>query len=104
MTPKLSPRTKKLIDALFPAENVDDAIHWLENECGNTIPFCENNDEFQMERIRFAVIKLSKGNIDLLLKAIGEAKTDWRDLFMAAGFGYEISAHEKWAEEVLKKA
>ena len=102
MTPKLSPRTKELVDAIFPAENVKDAIHWLEDECGNAIPFCENNDEFQMERIRFAAIKLSNGNIDFLLKAIDEAKIDWRDLFMAAGFGYKISAHEKWAEEILK--
>jgi len=27
---------------------------------------------------------------------------DWRDLFMAADFGRDVIAHEKWAEEILK--
>ena len=103
MTPKLSPRTKQLVEVIFPSNAVEDAARWLEEECGNNIPFCEKHDEYQMERIRFAVIKLSKGNINKLLKAIDEARMDWRDLFMAADFGYDTSAHEKWAEEILKK-
>lgn len=54
-----------------------------------------------MERIRFAVLKLSQGNISKLLRAIDEARIDWRDLFMAAGFGYDVNAHETWAKEIL---
>ena len=56
-----------------------------------------------MERIRFAAIKLSQGNINKLLRAIDEARMDWRDLFMAADFGYDVNAHEKWAKEILDK-
>ncbi len=102
MTPKLSPRTRQLTEIVFPANLVEEAIQWLEDECGNNIPFCSDHDEHQTERIRFAVLKLSRGNITKLLKAIDEARMDWRDLFMAADFGREVNAHEKWAEEILK--
>jgi len=102
MTPKLSKRTKQLTEIIVPAYLVDEAIQWLEDECGNNIPFCSKYDEFQMERIRFAVLKLSHGNISELLSAIDEAHMDWRDLFMAADFGTDVTAHEKWAEEMLK--
>jgi len=104
MTPKLSQRTKQLTEIIFSADLVDEVIQWLEEECGNNIPFCSKYDEFQMERIRFAVLKLSRGNISKLLGAIDDARIDWRDLFMAADFGTDVTAHEKWAEEMLKRS
>ena len=55
-----------------------------------------------MERIRFAVIKLSKGNIEKLLAVIDEACMDWRDVLMAADFGYDMQTHEYWLKEILK--
>ena len=103
MTPKLSQRTRQLIEIIFPAEQVNEAAQWLEDECGNNLPFCGKYDEYQMERIRFAVIKISKGDVNKLLGAIDEARMDWRDLLMAAEFGYDAEAHEKWAEELLKR-
>jgi hypothetical protein len=99
MTLKLSPRTRKLVNIIFPLKQVEEAVQRLEEECGNTIPFCYDNDEYQMEWIRFAAIKLSEGNIDKLLHAIDEARMDWRDLFMAADFGYDVKAHEDWARK-----
>jgi hypothetical protein len=101
MPPKLSPRTRQLVEKIFSPKQVDEAVQWLEDECGNNIPFCQDHDEYQMERIRFAVLKLSEGNINKLLRAIDEARMDWRDLFMAADFGYDVKAHEKWAKEIL---
>jgi len=103
MTPKLSPRTRQLIDVIFHAKHHDEVAHWLEDECGNNMPFCEEYDDYQMERIRFAVLKLNQGNITKLLKAIDETCLDWRDLFMAADFGYDKEAHEKWVEMALKR-
>ena len=104
MSLTLSPRTRQLTQIIFPEKHVQEAMQWLEDECGNNLPFCDQNDEYQMERIRFAVLKLSGGNIGKLLRAIDEAHMDWRDLFMAADFGYDIMAHEIWAEEVLKRS
>jgi hypothetical protein len=103
MPPHLSPRTIQLVEAFFSPKLVVEAVHWLEEECGNNIPSCDKHDEYQMERIRFAVIKLSQGNINKLLRAIDEARLDWRDLFMAADFGYDVNAHDKWAKEILAK-
>ena len=101
MPPKLSPRTRQLVDTLFDPTQADEAAAWLEDECGNNLPFCQGHDELGMERIRFAAIKWSEGDLPRLLKAIDEARMDWRDLLMAAGFGYEVDAHNRWAEDAL---
>ena len=103
MPPKLSPRTRELVEKIFSPGQVAEATTWLEDECGNNIAFCENYDEFQLERMRFAAIKWSNGDIRKLLEAIDLARIDWRDLFMAAGFGHNVKAHEKWAKETLEK-
>lgn len=103
MPPKLSPRTRQLVERVFGPKRVAEAAQWLEDECGDNLPFCEHHDEYDMERIRFAAIKLSEGNMQNLLDAIDEARMDWRDLFMAADFGYDVNAHEKWATEILEK-
>ena len=103
MPPKLSPRTRQLVEKVFGPKRIAEAAQWLEDECGNTLPSCDGHNEYQMERIRFATIKLSEGNIQKLLAAIDEARMDWRDLFMAADFGYDVNAHEQWAKEILKK-
>ena len=103
MTPKLSPRTRQLVEKIFNPKQIAEVTQWLEDECGNNIPFCDKSDEYEMERIRFAVLKLSQGNIKKLLAAIDEARMDWRDLFMAADFGHDVKAHEQWAKSILEK-
>ena len=103
MPPELSPRTKELVERIFSPKQVVEAMYWLEEECGNNLPSCKNHGPYEMERIRFAVLKLSQGNINRLLRAIDEARMDWRDLFMAADFGYDVNAHEEWAKEILGK-
>ena len=102
MPPKLSPRTRQLVERIFSPMQAEEVVQWLEDECGNSIPSCQSHDEYQMERIRFAVLKLSYGNINKLLRAIDEARMDWRDLFMAADFGYDANAHDQWAKEMLR--
>jgi hypothetical protein len=102
MTPKLSPKTTQLIEAIFNPQEVKEASYWIEEECGNKIPFYEDRNEYELERIRFAAIKLSNGGILDLLKAIDLAQIDWRDLLMGAGFG-NVKAHETWAKNMLEK-
>lgn len=53
-------------------------------------------DEFQLERVRFAALKLSTGSLAGLRRAVELAKLDARDLLMAAGFGHDVRAHEAW--------
>src|SRR5512147_752917 len=101
MTPRLSPRTKRLVQHCFHPKDISTALLWLEQECGNNLPFCDNLDEYKLERMRFAAIKLSHGTIDKLVAAIDVAKSDWRDLLMASDFGYHLEAYELWANDVL---
>ncbi len=93
---ELSERTVELICKIFSEEKREEVEGLLRLECAENIPFCENHNQFQMERIRFSVLKLSEGKMDKLVKAIELAQVDWRDLFMAAGFGHDPEAHEKW--------
>lgn len=102
MTPKLSPRTVQLVELLFSPKDIPEAVHWLEEECGLNLSLIGKKDEYSMERIRFAVIKLSGGSLLKLLEAIDVAQKDWRDLLMMAGFGFDADAHEIWAKEVFE--
>jgi hypothetical protein len=104
MTPKLSPLTKQLVEILFNPKDALEAAQWLEDECGNSLPFCKDYDEHKMERIRFAALKLSQGNLTKLLKAIDMARRDWRDVLVAADFANRFEAHETWAKEILEKS
>lgn len=51
---------------------------------------------YQLERFRFAALKYSDGKLPLLEGAVQLAKEDWRDLLLAAGFGYDVEAHGRW--------
>ena len=97
MPPRLSPKTEEHIAALFPLKFKDEVADLLVYQCGNNIPFCEKSDEFQLERVRFAALKLSHGDMGKLQEAIRLAQTDWRDLLMAAGFGEDVNAHKRWS-------
>ena len=103
MAPSLSPRTKQLVEIFFSPRDASEASQWLEEECGNNLPSCGQQAEYGMERIPFAAIKLSKGNIFKLLKVIDEARMDWRDLLIASDFGYDVDAHENWAKGIIRK-
>jgi hypothetical protein len=102
MTPKLSLRTQTLVEKLFIGPEQSIAAKWLVEDCGNNLPFCKDWEADKMERIRFAVLKLSNGNPLKLLEAIELAKKDWRDVLMWSDFGNDLDAHNKWAEQILK--
>ena len=72
----------------------------LENACGTESLGCEGWSPEQMERIRFAALKLGVERQGGLDAAIDLANTDWRDLLMAAGFGEDLNAHEKWYQSI----
>ncbi|MGB5305871.1 MAG: hypothetical protein WBO57_06490 [Gammaproteobacteria bacterium] len=99
----LSDRAKYLVNSVFPDEATRTTVmEKLARECGNGVPFCEKSTPEEMDRIRFSVVKLSEGDIRKLENAIELANVDWRDLFMAAGFGYDVEAHNEWYEETVE--
>lgn len=92
----LTPKTTRRIEVLFAAQEWGNVMGLLESECGQNLASLGNATPRQLERVRFAALKLSGGNIEKLYEAIALAQTDWRDLLMAAGFGESIHAHKKW--------
>jgi hypothetical protein len=96
MGPELSPETLRRIDILFAEENRGRAQTLLYEQCGNNLPFQEKADMYALERLRFAALKYSDGNLSQLEKAVKLAQRDWRDLLMATGFAHNIAAHRTW--------
>jgi hypothetical protein len=100
--PSLTERTVRLVERLFGAEDQAAVCQALRDECGTNLPFCETQDAVGLERVRFAVLMLSAGDLEKLRATIDHAKVDWRDVLVAAGFGYSLTAHEQWAQAVLE--
>lgn len=92
----LSPRTRHHLEALFAGAARAEAVRLLEEECADELPFCEGSSPDSLERVRFAVLKLSKGEPAALREWVEHAKLDWRDVLMAAGFGNDTRAHLRW--------
>lgn len=93
---RLSPGTQRRIDLLFPRQDRRAAATLLADECGNELPFCAEHDGHALERVRFAALKVSNGNLIRLQAAVDQAKVDWRDLLVEASFGADAHAHESW--------
>ena len=96
----LSPRTWQLVHAIFP-EDAETVGAILAEECGQNLAFCKGKNEYQLERVRFAALKISEGKLDRLQKAVDEAKKDWRDELVWAGFANRLDQHALWANELL---
>jgi len=92
----LSQETQRRLDALFVGSPRQQAAALLVSQCGNNLPFLEASDAHELERIRFAALKLSDGNLGKLEQAVQLAQQDWRDVLVAAGFGNDARAHEAW--------
>ena len=97
MTP-LTPAVSVKIDALFSPDSRDPARQLIAERCGADLPMLSHlqREPASFDGIRFAVLKLSGGDLERLKREIDGAHYDWRDAFMAAGFGEDIHAHLKW--------
>jgi hypothetical protein len=102
MTP-LSVKTTAVLQRIFAPENYSQAISMLEEGCGNNLPDY-GSGMYELERVRFAALKLSLGNLHKLSEAIKLAQVDWRDLLMGADFAESSQAHEDWAAKTLGAA
>ena len=97
MTP-LTESVCKKIDALFPPETREAARKLIAEKCGANLPLSNKMgpDASGFDRIRFAFLKLSRGDLATLEREIAAANRDWRDTLVAAGFGEDIQAHLRW--------
>lgn len=96
----LSARTEALAARLFRESERAEVRAALERDVAEEIPGCAGQSPEEMERIRFAVLKLAAEGRPLA-ECVELARVDWRDLFVAAGFAEDVRAHEVWADGVL---
>ena len=95
---ELSENTLRLVRHIFPSAQRACVIAALESKCGSGIPLWVSPTPEGLERLRFAVLKLSSGSLPELERAVAIANTDWRDVLVAAGFGNDLLAHINWLE------
>jgi hypothetical protein len=96
--------TQWLVDHLFKPVDRADAARMLIQQCARNLSSCENADARSLERLRFAALKLSGGDLKRLSHAMREAQMDWRDLLMAADFGLDVNAHRAWLAVLRKES
>jgi hypothetical protein len=92
----LSPETLRRVALLFAPTDHAAAQALLVQECGNNLPLLGKFSMYELERVRFAALKLSNGSLAGLQKAVALANEDWRDLLVSAEFADDIKAHERW--------
>ena len=89
----------EIVKKLFEAKEHNTIFEILTEECNGEL--LHSSSEDAIERIQLAVLKLSTGEVDKFLAAAELAQLDWRDVLVAAGFGNDLNAHQKWAEKLL---
>lgn len=93
---ELSIETAARIRALFNQSDLDMLEDYLRTECGDNLPLVDESFVELAERIRFAVLKLSEGDLGSLVEWVEKSKIDWRDTLVAAGFASSLRSHLSW--------
>ncbi len=91
----LGEEVEKRIELLFAPEERERARVMLVEECGENIPGWKIAN---LERLRFAVLKISDGKIHQLCAAVDTSKLYFRDVLMWAGFG-DVESFRGWLPE-----
>jgi hypothetical protein len=93
--PPIEDSTSLRIDAMFQEDDrhlvremIVESINWR-------MPGWRHSTLLDIERIRFAVLKLADGDVNKLGEVIELAKLDFRDVLLAANFPTPHS-HQKW--------
>jgi len=102
---ELSSATTAHLRLLFRPEHTADAARLLAEGCAENLPLLGTPaTPASLERLRFAAIRVSGGDLTRLREAIRIAQVDWRDLLVAADFASDPRAHERWEPRVFDAA
>jgi len=93
--PALTSGLTQRIAMMFAPHDIELVSSLLTEECSSKL----TRFPVLLDRIRYAVLKLSGGDLNELRKAIRIAQQDWRDALVWAGFGQSLTAHESWWPE-----
>ena len=97
----LSLRTSNLLTKCVTEEQRAMVEDLLVSDVSENVPWHHDDSPEGMERIRFAIIKLTLCNELNLPMAVDQAKRDWRDLLVMAGFADDINEHLDWCDRIL---
>ena len=89
-------RTVAVIHRLFAEADHGVVAELLATRCGVNLPLTAAWGDAEFERVWFAVLKLSGGDVGKLHEAVGHAQRDWRDVLVWSGFGNSLEAHHHW--------
>jgi hypothetical protein len=92
----LNKETVRCLNSIFPSKDRDAVCALLLDRCGDNLPNTNIDDHNFFERIRFAVLKLSHGDLEKMKTIVEAANYDWRDVLVAADFANDTKAHQKW--------
>jgi hypothetical protein len=75
----LTAAVSQKIDAIFPPESREAARRMIAERCGADLPLSNHigPDPSGFDRIRFAVLKLSGGDLERLRREIDDAHLKW---------------------------
>jgi len=99
----LSRRVQELTSVLFSEPERSRIAERLIAEASENIPFHEDATPEEMDRVRFAILKRIKQRPKYEERAFEDAKCDWRDLYVSAGFANSATAHDAWYETIINK-
>lgn len=94
----LSQETQERLNVLFHGKDRQTAarsLSWFGSGLAGW-PGKDPKDPKSLERIRFAVLKLSQGSLAEMEWWMDQARRDWRDVLVEAGFAHDVKAHESW--------
>lgn len=99
MEQNITERTKTLISLIQNSQMQKEINELFKISFSAMGPRSEKSNE----RVYFSVIKCAMESIESFSIAKELYKTDIRDLFMHAGFGYDTYEHESWYEQKLNE-
>jgi hypothetical protein len=100
---ELTKDTELVAEMLFAPNEADEIKTRLREELSDDSDavFSVFDTPESRERIWLSVIRKCNETLNPWDTWFELAKKDWRDLFMASGFGFDASEHLRWKKEVL---
>ncbi|GLX80546.1 hypothetical protein tinsulaeT_38860 [Thalassotalea insulae] len=96
----LTKTTTKVIHHLYKSREAMEIADMLDLDCNSMSLGCNGWSLEQLERIHLAILKSSYSKNQDIEITIKQAKKDWRDVLVSAGFAEDLEAHKLWAEGI----
>ena len=83
------------MEFVFSPNHRAPAVALLDVRCGYSVPGFSRAPDAEIERIRYAALKLSDGDLQKLKRTVEDIRLDFRDVILEAGFG-EVGSDGNW--------